>query len=140
MDAADPHAEARKQAWEFLEKLRREKQPGNYTIDLGGGYSLTGLYHPNLTLMYLYCGGKKIGDSNSLEFEFDDKWRKYRNRVMRAKRTNLELLDDTIKAGAPDDYDDEFTTAGEWLRDYLRGELDKRLRTCGFLREATDGR
>jgi hypothetical protein len=138
MDAitADPHAEARKQAWEVLEKLRREKKVGDFdTIDLGDGYSLTGLYHPKFTLMYLYCGGKKIGDSNSLEFQFADKWRKYRNRVMRAKRTNLELLDDTIKAGAPDDYDDEFTTAGEWRRDYLRGELDKRLRACGFLQE-----
>lgn len=47
--------------------------------------------------------------------------------------SNLEVVEEALSLSAGDDYDGGFTDRGIWYYEYIKRELSKRLKKCGFI-------
>lgn len=45
-----------------------------------------------------------------------------------------------LEDSEPDDYDGGYTNRGQWYRDTVHSEVEKRLEDCGFLKIHTTGK
>ncbi len=50
-----------------------------------------------------------------------------------SKLKNGPLLNELLDVMQPDDYDDCFTSSGQWYKDAAFKEFVRRLKRCGFL-------
>jgi hypothetical protein len=85
------------------------------------GYPRHPLYLPAAATPSPYAWASVTGKIDPLSRRRSDRWRKIRG------LSNAELLDETLRLAAGDDYDGCFTSFGRWEYEMLQAELRRRL-------------